>query len=84
MFHDGCCPRQSVSSAARNAEVESINLCMTTAPRRHDVCLSQRAGCQIDGVTALHAACMGGHDDVVQTLLANGANVNQAAKVRAL
>ena len=35
-----------------------------------------------DGLTALHLACLGGHDQVVDLLLQAGASVDQKAKVR--
>ena len=35
-----------------------------------------------DGVTALHLACLGGHDQVAELLLQAGASVDQKAKVR--
>ena len=35
-----------------------------------------------DGVTALHVACLGGHDQVIELLLQAGASVDQKAKVR--
>ena len=35
-----------------------------------------------DGATALHLACLGGHDQVVDLLLQAGACVDQKAKVR--
>ena len=38
--------------------------------------------CSQDGVTALHLACLGGHDQVVDLLLQAGASVDQKAKVR--
>ena len=36
-----------------------------------------------DGVSSLSAACLNGHLDVVKTLIAAGANTNQATKVSA-
>ena len=35
-----------------------------------------------DGTTALHLACVGAHDQVVELLLQAGASVDQKAKVR--
>ena len=35
-----------------------------------------------DGTTALHAACLGGHDQVVELLLQAGASVDEKAMVR--
>ena len=35
-----------------------------------------------DGTTALHAACLGGHDQVAELLLQAGASVEQEKKAR--
>ena len=35
-----------------------------------------------DGITALHLACFGGHDQVVELLLQAGASVDQKTEVR--
>ena len=38
--------------------------------------------CSQDGVTALHLACLGGHNQVAELLLQAGASVDQKVKVR--
>ena len=38
--------------------------------------------CSQAGATALHAACLEGHDQVVELLLQAGASVDEKAKVR--